>query len=72
MAHAEAMQQTCRNLEGTITEGLHAKPPGLCASLHCFVGADCAGNWNLLEAEDPNMVKSRCGCIVALGNIPVL
>ena len=72
MAHAEAMWQICQHSKGTVNKGLHVDPSGLHVSFDCFVNADCAGNWNLPEAEDPNMVKSQCGCIVTPGNIPVL
>ena len=66
------MWQICQHSKGTVNKGLHVDPSGLHVSFDCFVNADCAGNWNLPEAEDPNMVKSQCGCIVTPGNIPVL
>ena len=70
--HAEAVRRVCRYLKGSIEEGLYIKPAGSQLALDCKVDADYAGNWHLPDGLDPNSVKSRCGFVVTLGNIPVL
>ena len=39
--------------------------------LDCFVDADCAGMWEHEDDQDPVCVKSRTGCIIALGECPI-
>ena len=70
--HAEAVRRICRCIKGTLDKGLLINPSKDQWRLDCFVDADCAGNWNIPEAEDPNAVKSRGGHVVTLGKVPVL
>ena len=40
--------------------------------LNCVVDANCAGNWNVPKAEDPDLIKFCCSIVVTLGTSPVL
>ena len=70
--HAEAVRRICRYLKGTSKEGIIVRPSSTQASLDCFVDADFAGNWTSSEADSSDTVRSRAGCIISIGNVPVL
>ena len=68
--HAEAVRRICRY--GTQTQGLIIKPKPGNWKLDCHVDADFAGNYVKDENYSPESVKSRCGYVITLGDVPIL
>ena len=66
-----AIKRIGKYLLGTKNRGLSFKPSNNLSHLECYADADFAGNHTIETCEDPNYVKSRTGCVIEYGGIPI-
>ena len=69
--HGNAIKRIGRYLLGTKDKGLSFKPSNHLSHFECYVDADFADNYTSETCEDPNSVKSRTGCVIKYGGIPI-
>ena len=71
LSHERAVKRIARYLHGTKERGIIFTPDPK-RGLECFVDADFAGGWNVLEPGNPNNVMSRTGFVIYYAGCPIL
>ena len=70
-SHARAIKSIVRYLKGTANKGLVFTVNDN-YDLACWVDADFAGSFGREPPNLPQSVKSRCGCVIKFGGIPLV
>ena len=70
LVHEIAIKRIARYLKGTRDKGLILKPDSA-LSLEMYADADFAGLWSTEDPDDPICVRSRTGCVITLGGVPI-
>jgi hypothetical protein len=70
LCHEIAVKRIARYLKGSRTQGLILKPESN-LSLAMYADADFAGLWTAEDHDDPICVRSRTGCVITLGDVPI-
>ena len=71
LSHERAVKRIVRYLHGTKDRGIIFNPDPK-RGLECFVDADFAGGWNILEPGNPDNVLSRTGFVIYYAGCPIL
>ncbi len=71
LSHERAVKRIGRYLHGTKERGIIFTPDPK-RGLECFVDADFAGGWNILEPGNPDNVLSRTGFVIYYAGCPIL
>ena len=71
MSHVKAVKTIVRYLKKDTNKGIFVRPDGT-HSMKCWVDADLAGNFISKPNNDPKSCKSRCGCIITYGGVPLI
>lgn len=71
LSHERAVHRIVRYLTTTRDKGMIFKPDKD-KGIICHVDADFAGNWNLVEGDNPASVLSRTGFVITYANCPLI
>jgi len=70
LCHEIAVKQIARYLKGSRTQGPILKPDSN-LSLAMYADAHFAGLWTAEDHDDPICIRSRTGCVITLGGVPI-
>ena len=70
LSHERAIYRLGKYLLGTMDQGIIIKPDTT-KGLECFVDADFAGGWNVLDADETSSVYSRTGYVIMYAGCPL-
>ena len=71
MSHVKAVKTIVRYLKKDINKGIFVRPDGT-YNMKCWEDADLAGNFVSEPNNDPKSCKSRYGCVITYGGVPLI